>query len=306
MPLFKIEGDKLERIEQVDFKLEKDIQILTENNLKEIFHLDFVSTEFALQDLRIDTLGFDNETKSFVIIEYKKDRNSGVVDQGYAYLALLLNNQADFILEYNEKMDKNLRKGDVDWEQSKVIFISPRFTTYQRKSIEFKDLPFELWEIVKYNNDTLLFNYLKPPKTKVSINTVAKKDKAVQYVNKKIKTYNEEDHLETAPEEIKELYENIRERIVNLGPEIEVRPTKLYIAFVDNSNFIYAFIFKKHVKLVLNMKKGELKDPENIAKDISSIGHQGYGDYRVTITPQDDIDYLMTLIKQPYKKQTES
>lgn len=304
MPLFSIEGGNLEKVEQIDFKLERDIQKITEANLGKIFNLDFITSEFALHDLRVDSLAFDNETKSFVIIEYKKDRNSGVVDQGYAYLALLLNNKADFILEYNERMDKNLRKNDVDWEQSKVIFISPRFTTYQRKSIEFKDLPFELWEVTKYSNNNLLFNHLKPPKTKESINTIAKKDKQVQKVNKEVKTYTEEDHLETAPDEIRELYNNIKERILDLGPGIEVRPTKLYIAFVANANFIYAFIFKKHIKLVLNIKRGELKDPENIAKDISEIGHQGHGDYRVTITPEDDLDYLMTLIKQPYKKHT--
>ena len=122
----------------------------------------------------------------------------------------------------------NLRKKDVDWEQSKVIFISPRFTTYQRKSIEFKDLAFELWEVTTYNNDTLLFNHLKPAKTKESITTVTKKDKNVQSVNKEIRTCNEEDHLDKAPDEIKELYEKIKERILDLSPEIEVRPTKVY------------------------------------------------------------------------------
>jgi hypothetical protein len=42
--------------------------------------------------LRIDTLAFDDESKGFVIIEYKKDRNFSVVDQGMAYLKFLLKN----------------------------------------------------------------------------------------------------------------------------------------------------------------------------------------------------------------------
>ena len=65
-----------------------------------------------------------------------------------------MNNKADFILEYNEHMDKNLRRDDVDWSQSRVIFIAPQFTTYQLKSIEFKDLAFELWEVNRFSNDT--------------------------------------------------------------------------------------------------------------------------------------------------------
>ncbi len=61
------------------------------------FWFDFVKSEFQLNDLRMDTLAFDKETKSFVIVEYKKSSTFSVIDQGYAYLALLLNNKADFI-----------------------------------------------------------------------------------------------------------------------------------------------------------------------------------------------------------------
>jgi RecB family endonuclease NucS len=56
-----------------------------------LFELDLVKSEFELHGLRIDTLAFDNESKAFVIIEYKKDRNFSVVDQGMAYLNLMLN-----------------------------------------------------------------------------------------------------------------------------------------------------------------------------------------------------------------------
>ena len=65
------------------------------------------------------------------------------IDQGYAYLSLLLNNKAEFILKYNETKEKEyfLKKDNVDWSQSRVIFIAPQFTTYQRKAIElFKDI----------------------------------------------------------------------------------------------------------------------------------------------------------------------
>ena len=68
--------------------------------------LDFISSEFSLNNFRIDTLALDKESKSFVIIEFKRDKNFSVVDQGYAYLSLMLNNKADFILEYNENKKK--------------------------------------------------------------------------------------------------------------------------------------------------------------------------------------------------------
>ena len=71
------------------------MQTLVESNLQTIFTLMIVRSEFDLHGFRIDTLAFDKESKAFVIIEYKKDRNLSVVDQGIAYLNLMLNNKAD-------------------------------------------------------------------------------------------------------------------------------------------------------------------------------------------------------------------
>ena len=110
MALYSINKNKLKRISKLDFKLEKDIQNITENNLREIFGLEYVRSEFQFNNLRLDTLAFDDISKSFVIIEYKKGLNFSVIDQGYAYLAILLNNKAEFILEYNEIMNKNLKR----------------------------------------------------------------------------------------------------------------------------------------------------------------------------------------------------
>jgi hypothetical protein len=83
--------------------------------LQELFDLIPVKSEFELHGLPIDTLAFDKELGAFVIIEYKKDRNFSVVDQGIAYLNLMLNNKADFILEYNEAFSgQPLKRGEID------------------------------------------------------------------------------------------------------------------------------------------------------------------------------------------------
>jgi len=303
MPIFSITKDKLKKVRELDFKKEKKIQNLTEKNLKHIFGLEFVKSELTLGSLRIDTLAFDNETGSFVIIEYKKGKNYSVVDQGYAYLALLLNNKADFILEYNESKNKNLKRRDVDWSQSRVIFISPKFTKYQRLAINFRDLPLELWEVSKYENNTVLFNQLKSPETSESITTVSPKSELVQKVSREIKVYTEEKHLQGKPGNIIEIYEELKSRILNLGENIEIRPRKKYIGFIANTNFTDVNIKISKLKLWINLTKGELDDPKKMARDVSNIGHWGNGDYEVRLKIGTDLDYLMTLIKQAYKKQ---
>ena len=302
MPLFSIKPNNLEKIKEIPFKNEREIQSLTESSLKIIFGLEFIKSEFSLHNLRIDTLAFDNESKSFVILEYKRDKNFSVIDQGYAYLALLLNNKADFILEYNEQMDKSLRRNDVDWTQSRVIFISPQFTNYQKQAISFRDLPMELYEVAKYENNPISYIQLKSPETSESVNKISRGSDIVKQVSKEIKVYNETDHLSNIPEDILDFYNEIKNRIMNIGDEVKLKPKKHYIAFVASTNFIDIHLQKSQLKVWLNMNKGELEDLRGMARDVSNVGHWGNGDYEIALKPNDDLEYLMTLVKQSYFK----
>lgn len=304
MSLFSIQKGKLRFIEEQPFRLEKEIQNLCEGNLTEIFDLELVRSQFAINNFRIDTLAFDNQSRSFVIIEYKKDKNFSVIDQGYAYLSLMLNNKADFILEYNENCKNNLKRNDVDWSQSRVAFVSPSFTEYQREAINFKDLPIELWEVKRYANQTINFIRLQTSGATESIKTISKRSEAIESVSKEIKVYTEDEHLSNTSEEIKELYRKFKTAILNIADDITVKPTKHYIAFESGRNIASVFLQKKSLKFWINLKKGELDDPKILARDVSNIGHHGIGDYELQVTNDDNLEYIISLIKQSYKKNT--
>lgn len=300
MALYKIEKS-LKYIKEKPFRLEKEIQDLTEQNLKTILDLEFVKSEFALNNFRIDTLAFDIEANAFVIIEYKRDKNFSVIDQGYAYLSLMLNNKADFILEFNESQNRTLKRTDVDWSQSRVLFVSPKFTNYQREAINFKDLPIELWEIKRFENETISFEQIQKAGAQESIKTISKTDNTIDKVAKEIKVYSEEEHLERANEEIKELYEKMKNAILNFD-SIELKPKKKYIAFVAGRNVIDIHPQKKALKMWINMSIGELDDPKGITRDVSTTGHWGNGDYELQINSDEDLEYILSLIKQSIKK----
>jgi predicted transport protein len=302
MPIFNNSGGKLSEISEISFNLEKDLQKLVEQNMKTIFGIDFVRTEFELNSLRIDSLGFDKESNAFVIIEYKRDKNFSVIDQGFAYLSLLLNNKAEFILAYNENSGNSLKKDDVDWSQSKVIFISPSFTSYQRQAIGFRDLPIELWEVKQFSNKIMLFNQIQSPEKSESITKISPKSELVRSVSREVRTYTEEFHLEKVDDDIKSIYKEIKNAILSIGDNVTIKPTAKYIAFLHKTNFADITILKSSLKLFLNMKKGSLNDPKKIARDVSTIGHWGNGDYELQIKESTDIGYLLSLIRQSYDK----
>ena len=223
-----------------------------------MFDLILVKSEFELHGLRIDTLAFDKESGAFVIIEYKKDRNFSIVDQGFAYLNLILNNKSDFILEYNESFSSQpLKRGDVDWSQSRIIFISPEFTRYQQYAIGFRDFGIQLWEVHKYSNGLLVFNEAKSPFTKESITSIAKRNPVAKKVSEEIRVYSEEDHLDGVNNNIKEIYQTLKSLILGLGNDVEIKTNKGYIAFRRKHNFLLR-VTKSLLKLHLNIKKVNL------------------------------------------------
>ena len=42
---------------------------------------------------------------------------------------------------------RSLKREQVDWSQSRIIFIAPEFTKYQQHAIGFKDVGIQLWEV---------------------------------------------------------------------------------------------------------------------------------------------------------------
>ncbi|MGL5369111.1 MAG: hypothetical protein ACRDAG_12520 [Cetobacterium somerae] len=58
----------------------------------------------------MDTLAFNRENKSLVLIEYKRGNSYSVIDQRYSYLTRVLNNKVELILEYSERKGKSLKR----------------------------------------------------------------------------------------------------------------------------------------------------------------------------------------------------
>ena len=166
------------KLRQDDFKNEKELQTYFETNLKTILNYIFIDTEFSVGNFRIDTLAFDEETKSFRIIEYKNVKNYSLIDQGYTYLKLMLERKADFVLQYNLKKGKSLTTKDIDWNQSKVIFVSPKYTQYQLNASDFKNLPIDLIKVTKYEGNIIDIDFIQKIvilKSKIFILVLSKK-----------------------------------------------------------------------------------------------------------------------------------
>ena len=299
--LLNSKNGALETIKEVDFSSEKELQSLCENNLKTLLNLEFIATEFSVTNFRLDTVAYDEEANAFVIIEYKNKKNSSVIDQGYSYLSVMLNHKADFVLEYSRKTNKVHNIDDINWEQSKVIFISPHFTNYQMNSINFKDLPIELWKIKKYNNDNMSFEQIKSINATANISEIApvKTSQNTIQVAQVTKTYTEDEHIAIGLPQIRDIYSTIKEFILTEDEEIVVKNTKLYIGFYKNRRCLVSIKIQKSSLIVwLNTDVDKVDDEKKLVRDVSNIGHQGNGNSEIKISDDSNMGYIQDILRK--------
>jgi predicted transport protein len=149
----------------------------------------------------------------------------------------------------------------------------------------------------------LVFNEVKSPSTKEPITAIAKNNAVARKVTEEIKVYIEEDHLKSVDDNnVKEMYSELKSAILNLAKDIEVRPKKQYIAFRRKQAFISFVFLRSKLKAYLNVGTNEINDLLKKARDVKDIGHYSTGETEITIKDRNEIQCVLSLIKQAYEK----
>lgn len=287
------------------------IQGLVEKNLGEMFPgLEFVKSEYQLDDLRPDTVAFDREAKSFVIIEYKNVKNKSVVDQGISYYQLLQERKEAFVLLYNRVKGKLFEVNEINWDETRVIFISPSFTSHQRRASGFAGAPIELFEIKRFGDNVYTL-------TKVE-NAGKESAPRTQGVPKKGKTspireYDEEAYLDgqyEAPKptpEIRRLYLKLKQTILDTFEDLETKQRTAYngIYSKDDGRAVCTLEVRQ-TKIILTYSTSDPKvvEPSEFVRDVSRIGHWGIGSFESQIKTESDIGRAIPLIRKVYERRS--
>lgn len=309
MKIFQEKSGKLKNLETKisqgkNFDNEKTIQTLIENNLNEIFtDLEFVKTEHQIDDLRIDTIAFDKNRNSFVIIEYKNKKDEDILAQGISYYQLLQENRGEFVLLYNKIKNVSFEINHINWYDARIIFIAPTFTKYQKKASGFAGLPTEFYEIKKYENEVITLNRIDV-KTDTSVATGKKKVKGKSHIA--YAEYTEEDYLAgkygtTAPNaQTKELWSSLKDTIqLSFDDMIEYQQKKKYGGFYtrdDNACICTLDATKSAIWLSYSITKKNFFESPFVS--YTTKGHFGVGHYRSKITNAEDIEKALPHIQK--------
>lgn len=236
-------------------------------------------------------MAFNPETKAFEIIEFKKETSMSIMDQGQTYLNLVLNHKEKVLLDYNEVKNRNSRLKDVDWTATRVKFIAPNFTRYQRGAL-YPKIPFELWEVRRYSHEIVGFERIQPliiSRTSQQVPSLTGK------AGKEIIVNTPEEVITKAPPLLKDAIRRIEEKVTELGTDIEEVAGKSSISFkTEKKTFLQVWLYKDH--LTVNFPYGhKLTDSKNLLKGRGSTGRY------VIVSSADKITEIEDYIKQAYE-----
>ncbi len=305
MPIFNVRGKTLENVKLINFKLEKELQSLIESNLASVFNCRLVATEFptgAEHAGRIDTLAL-SEDNNPVIIEYKKEESSDLINQSLFYLSWIHDHRGDFQIIAERSLGKSV---EIDWSDIRVICIAPGYKKYDLHAVKAMGANIELWQYKLFDNQTLYIEEVfrksgfaggKNAEGKNQVYVEAGKKAAI---SRATGVYTVEEHLEVLDKSLLELANDLRDFSMSLDESVEENPKKFYIAYKTAQNFLCLQTGKTKITLFLKLDPTAFKSLPKNARDVSDIGHYGTGNFELIIDSEDQIEQAKAFIKQAF------
>lgn len=290
--LYNIEGGKAKAKTPLNFKLEREVQKLCEENLEVFFGIRFLASEYTTGNKhkgRIDSLGID-ENNCPVIIEYKLDSKENVINQGLFYLDWLMDHQANFELLCIKQLGKET---EVDWTSPRLLCIAKDFTRYDDYAIGQINRNIDLIRYRLFDGEHIIFELA---------GAVQKQNSATIANGSPVKYRNMDDAINAASEDLMNLYQELEDYINSLGDDVQKKELKYYHAFSRIKNFVCTEIRtkKKEIFMYLRIDYNSIDEPKGNFRDVSSIGHYGTGDTEVIIRTKKDIETVKYLIEESY------
>ncbi len=257
-------------LKEQPFDTEKKLQQLFEENIEQLLGLQLIKSEYsAIEGRKLDTLAYDDHKKTFVVIEYKKDKDKDACIQLQNYIRLIRNTKNWYKLTqaYKEKTGNSLQADNL--EAGYGICVARDFTDEQIDTAkEAEGWPVFLVKVTRYrdaNGEDVLHTQWTPTQ---------------QNIEKTPQDYTEEARLEVGYSTAQEVYQLLKQQIISLIPDFELHITQNYLTYRHHGQNIASMVVKKKsIDLYINPKPGSLPQ-DGPFKDVSKIGNPVNWAYR--------------------------
>ena len=299
--LFRVTEGKSEELVAHAVKLEKQLQTLIERHIETFLHIRFVASEYSTGKThagRIDTLGLD-ENFCPTIIEYKRNSNANVINQGLFYLDWLMDHRGEFELLVLRQFGQETAD-KIDWTAPRLLCIAEDFSRYDEHAVQQMNRNIELIKYAHYPGHDLLM--LDLVNAVVAQSEGQEESKPGSSESRQYTTQAE--HLERADEPLKVLFGAVSDYMADLGDDVQERFLAWYIAYKRLKNFatVQLQTSKNSLLMWLSLNPEEITLEEGFSRDVRGVGHHGTGDVELTIRNLDDLEKAKPLIQKSFEE----
>jgi len=310
LKLFRIDNNQVRELSGEALQVERSLQLLFEANLEPLLGIRFLATEHTTGPVhggRIDTLGLD-EDDCPVILEFKRAVNENVINQGLFYLDWLLDHRKEFQWLVMEKLGAEIA-GNVDWSAPRLICIAGDFTRYDQHAVKQIARNIELIRYRRFDSGLLMLELVHAPKQARSsasaspIQPTPAVPSAEEAHNDPYVSSRIDYRLTRADPALRDLFEAVREYLMGLGDDVQVKELKYYIAFKRLKNFTCAEIYPqvRVVTLYLRLDPTAIELEEGFSRDVTKIGHFGTGNLELSLKNMNDFAKAQPLLRRAYE-----
>jgi predicted transport protein len=293
--LFRILVDSVIKLTAESVAIEKSLQLLMEKHLESFLGVRPVATEYVTgrrHGGRIDTLGLD-ENNCPVIIEYKRDLNENVINQGLFYLDWLMDHQGEFQLAVMQNLGSAFT-GKIDWSGPRLLCIAGDFTKYDEHAVMQIPRNIELLRYRRYGADLLLLELVNAG-TVDALHGHSRKD--TQKKEKQIGVSG----LEAGPA-LEEVWGTLRTFLLALGDDVNMSELELYVAFRRLKNFACVKSQQNDLKIWVRLDPSSVELQDGFTRDVTNIGHHGTGNLEIRIHTISDFEKAKPLLLRSYQE----
>ncbi|MDR9416568.1 MAG: DUF5655 domain-containing protein [Gracilimonas sp.] len=197
---------------------------------------------------------------------------------------------------------KNISKEDlenIDWNNPRLLCIAGDFTKYDEHAVKQMNRNIELIRYRKFGEDLLLLELVNVVEAKNG--NVATTSSGPSKSKQQYRTVSQ--YLESANQELTDLYYALRDYMMNLGDDVQEKTLKFYIAYKRIKDFACVEVHPQSQKLYVYVKLNpeEIHLEEDFTRDVRNIGHYGTGDLEITIRNKEDLEKAEPLILRSYE-----
>jgi predicted transport protein len=205
-----------------------------------------------------------------------------------------------------EKLGAEVAK-QVDWSTPRLLCIAGDFSRYDEHAVKQIARNIELIRYRRFDSSLLMLELVHAPKQaritatsdrKSGISPVAVEGDSDPYMSQRIGY-----RISQADQSLRDLFEAVRQFLIGLGDDVQVKELKYYIAFRRIKNFVCLELYPQArvVTAYLKIDPKSVEVEEGFSRDVTNVGHFGTGNLALSLRNMDDFARAQPLFRKSYE-----